>query len=309
MDRAKRVQRLKRIIIIGFVTAILIPIVLCIILYVRVLNLEARIEELLAQKQEVYSAQEYVQVISLLNENMMKQKQRSVEILQADILEAEALAQEAAAAKEAEPNLKIYLTFDDGPSSYTSEILDILKEYGIHATFFVVGKEDEHSLAMYRRIVAEGHTLGMHSYSHKYQEIYESEEAFEQDLQKLSDLLYRTTGVRSTVYRFPGGSSNRVSSVDMEALFAYLAKQGIHYYDWNISSKDATTAKLSTESIVNNCIGELDGYHNAMILMHDAADKHTTVEALPIIIERCLKMEDTVFLPITEETKLIQHKN
>ena len=82
---------------------------------------------------------------------------------------------------------KIYLTFDDGPSSSTNEILDILKAYDVKATFFVVGKTDEASKEAYRRIVAEGHTLGMHSYSHSYSGIYKSTTAFKKDLKKLYD--------------------------------------------------------------------------------------------------------------------------
>lgn len=304
MDRAKRVHRLKKIIIALLVTAILIPILLCVFLLVRVAALEDKLDKLLTWKQEAAAVKEQVEQVSILAGQSKKNRQvSSVSVLEEQPAEAaqEDMPQQQEAAH------KIYLTFDDGPSSYTAEILDILKEYNIKATFFVVGKEDENSLAMYRRIAAEGHTLGMHSYSHKYQEVYASKEAFEKDMTRLSDLLYAATGVRPQVCRFPGGSSNKVSRVDMRELFDWLAEEGIVYYDWNISSGDATASGLSAKAIVQNCTKELEGYHTAMILMHDAADKHTTVEALPIIIEYGMQMEDTVFLPITQETSLIQH--
>lgn len=303
MDRAKRVRRLKKIIIAVLITAILIPILLCVFLLVRVSALEDRLDELLMKRQETTAAQEQVQLVSRMAGQGIRERKTAEAMLE---IEQEALtAQEP---QEQEASHKIYLTFDDGPSCYTDEILDILREYDIKATFFVVGREDENSLAIYRRIVAEGHTLGMHSYSHKYSEVYASREAFIQDMTKLSDLLYATTGVRPEVCRFPGGSSNQVSRVDMQELFDWLAEKGIQYYDWNISSGDAVASGLSTRTIIQNCTKGLERYGSAMILMHDAAGKHTTVEALPVIIEYGMKMEDTVFLPITEETTLIQHK-
>lgn len=108
---------------------------------------------------------------------------------------------------------KVYLTFDDGPADNTDAILKVLKKYNVKATFFVVGKTDEYSKKMYQRIVDEGHTLGLHSYSHKYSEIYQNLNSYKNDLTKLSDLIYDVTGVRSRYVRFPGGSSNQVSDV------------------------------------------------------------------------------------------------
>lgn len=202
---------------------------------------------------------------------------------------------------------RVYLTFDDGPSRNTNRILDILKEYDIKATFFVVGKTDEESVKAYQRIVAEGHTLGMHSYSHKYAEVYRSKESFVQDLQKLQEYLYQITGVWARYYRFPGGSSNTVSRTDMDELIRYLEENGITYFDWNIASGDAVSSQLSTETIVRNCVGGIEGLEDCMILMHDAAEKNSTVDALPQIIERITGRGDAVFLPITDETVPVRH--
>ena len=202
---------------------------------------------------------------------------------------------------------KVYLTFDDGPSSNTGRILDILADYDVKATFFVVGKEDEQYRALYNRIVEEGHTLAMHSYSHKYNEIYRSVESYSADLSKLQEFLYDTTGVWCRYCRFPGGSSNTVSRVDMHELIAYLDDQDMSYFDWNISSGDAVNYYISPADIVRNCTSNLRKYDEAMILMHDAAEKDSTVEALPKLIETIQAMEDTKIVPITDDTERIHH--
>lgn len=201
---------------------------------------------------------------------------------------------------------RVYLTFDDGPSAYTDDILDILDAYGVKATFFVVGKQGY--TEQYQRIVEEGHTLGMHSYSHKYQEIYSSLDAYRQDMDKLHDYLYELTGVDCKIARFPGGSSNKKTSrVNMQELIRYLGEVGIQYYDWNVSSGDAAAVPIGAQQIADNVLRYVDKYNNVIVLMHDAAGKKSTVEALPTIIESILQSENTVLLPITEDTIPIQH--
>ncbi len=201
---------------------------------------------------------------------------------------------------------RVYLTFDDGPSAYTDDILDILDAYGVKATFFVVGKQGY--TEQYQRIVNEGHTLGMHSYSHKYQEIYSSLDAYRQDMDKLHDYLYELTGVDCKIARFPGGSSNKKTSrVNMQELIRYLGEVGIQYYDWNVSSGDAAAVPIDAEQIADNVLDHVDRFNTVIVLMHDAAGKKSTVEALPTIIESILQSENTVLLPITEDTIPIQH--
>lgn len=201
---------------------------------------------------------------------------------------------------------RVYLTFDDGPSSNTDKILDILNEYGVKATFFVCG--NERYMEEYQRIAKEGHTLGMHSYSHKFQEIYHSTEAFVDDMDRLHDYLYEVTGVDSNIVRFPGGSSNTICEKDvMQDLISYLAQEGMPYFDWNVSSGDAASSYISAEQIAKNVLDNVWKYDSVIVLMHDASNKDTTVEALPMIIEKILESEDTVLLPITEATTPIQH--
>lgn len=107
--------------------------------------------------------------------------------------------------------------------------------------------------------------------------------------------------------RFPGGSSNTVSNVDMNRLITYLNEQGITYFDWNISSGDATSGYISKNRIIQNCTESLANYETAVILLHDSGERKETVEALPELIEKIQEMENTVLLPISEDTKLIQH--
>ena len=202
----------------------------------------------------------------------------------------------------------MYLTFDDGPSSNTDDILDILAAYDVKATFFVVGKEGEWAEKAYRRIVAEGHTLGMHSYTHEYSTVYASEEAFTEDLNRLRDYLREVTGVECAYYRFPGGSSNRVSDMDMHVLIDCLYEQEITYFDWNVSSQDASNPVPDADTILQNCLEGIAKHHGTVVvLMHDAASKGSTVEVLPALIEAVQAMEDTELLPITEDTVPVQH--
>lgn len=294
--RRKRINRLKKIILGGIVAAIIIPIVICIILGIRVAVLSHKMQELLVLLEEEQNKSKVV--TEVFSTAYVEESPREAE--------TEVLAKQDEADNQ-EFNKKIYLTFDDGPSSSTNEILDILKAYDIKATFFVVGKTDEASKEAYKRIVSEGHTLGMHSYSHVYQDIYQSKESFIEDLSQLQEYLYEVTGVWSRYYRFPGGSSNTVSKVDMQELIVWVNENDITYYDWNIMSGDAVSGHLSKEAIVDNCLENIDNQSVSMILMHDAADKKTTVEALPEIITRIRLRGDACFLPITDETVPVQH--
>ena len=202
---------------------------------------------------------------------------------------------------------RVYLTFDDGPSIYTDDILDILKEYDVKATFFVVGRNNPVSYARYIRIVQEGHTLGMHSYTHVYNDIYASPENFAADTMKIRQLLEDVTGVSPRFYRFPGGSSNDVSATDVNLLVKYLDSEDIVYFDWNVSSGDASGTPISSDQIIRNSLYGIEDRETTVILLHDAASKWSTVQALPRLIEAIQAMDDTVILPITDDTTVIHH--
>lgn len=179
----------------------------------------------------------------------------------------------------------VYLTFDDGPSQRTEEILNILKEKDAKATFFVIGKEDEYSKSLMRRIVEEGHTLAMHSYTHNYKEIYASAETYLADMDRLFNLLIETTGQVPTIFRFPGGSINAYNSGIYQDLIAEMLRRGFVPFDWNISSQDAAGKPLAPEGLTYNVTVNAAKVSRGVVLMHDAASKTSTVKALPGIID------------------------
>lgn len=206
-----------------------------------------------------------------------------------------------------EENSKIvYLTFDDGPSSNTNAILDILKEYNVKATFFVNGKTDEISKEGYKRIVEEGHTLAMHSYTHVYKEVYASKEAFLEDVYRLQNYLFDLTGTKPIYYRFPGGSSNTISEMDMQIFIQALHEEGMEYFDWNVANGDGGNKELTTDQILTNVWNDIPKYEHSMILMHDSVQKGFTIEALPEMIKQLQEAGYTI-LPIDDTTPLIQH--
>ena len=294
-DRRRRIRRLKKIIAGSILAAMIIPLTVSIALGIYVSRLKGRISEL---------EEELASLRNISSEETGIYTTASVETFSRSQADEPQLMEKEDAANW---DKQVYLTFDDGPSANTGRILDILKEYDVKATFFVLGKTDANYIKSYQRIVEEGHTLAMHSYSHKYGEIYRSEDSFVQDLEKLQEHLYQVTGVWSRFYRFPGGSSNAVSKVDMQQLISYLNKNDITYFDWNIASGDAVSVQLPVETIVNNCVSGVDNVSECMILMHDASEKNSTVDALPRIIEQIKGRGDTVFLPITDETVPVQH--
>ena len=199
----------------------------------------------------------------------------------------------------------VYLTFNSVPGDNTEELLDVLKKHKVKATFFVVGSEDEALDEVYQRIVNEGHTIGMHSYSNKYSLIYSSTEAFRNDYKKLADYLYELTGTKSMYYRFPGGSFNEISDVNMAEFVHVLNEEQITYYDWNVSAGDAANS-YKKKDVVNNVLDGVSKYKTSVVLLHDGPNKSTTVEALDTII-KTLKKQGAKILPIDENTNVIQY--
>ena len=185
-------------------------------------------------------------------------------------------------------------------------MLDILDKYDVKATFFVVGR-DESYYDDYRDIVDRGHTLGLHSYTHDYDKIYGSLADFSEDIEELRNLLYDVTGVNCVYYRFPGGSSNTVSRVDMNTLIDYVNAEGLIYYDWNALNNDAVCGSYTPEQLVDNIMKDALQHDDVVILMHDLESRHTTVESLPMLIER-LRDDGYELLPIDENAPLIRHR-
>ena len=298
LDRRKRINRIKSIIVSFVGIWMLASVILCATLFVKVIHLENNLNKVL---------QNMPQVEQVENEETKNSPDadtgKNVEYGKQD-----QTGQDDANKKKADDGekLKVYFTFDDGPSTNTQQILDILKQYNVKATFFVIGKTDDLSKEMYKKIVEEGHTLGMHSYSHKYSVIYDSMSAFEQDFNQIHDYLKEVTGVDCKDYRFPGGSSNQVSNSDMREFIRYLNDRGITYYDWNVSSGDATSQAYTADELIQNVMGDVTKYKTSVVLMHDSAVKPATVEALPALIEQ-LQGIGAEILPIDENTATVHH--
>ncbi len=201
----------------------------------------------------------------------------------------------------------IYLTFDDGPGQYTEQILDILAQNDIKATFFVTSQFPKYQ-SLIKKEYEAGHTVGIHTYSHKWT-IYKSVDTYLDDFNKIEAIVYNETGVHPTIFRFPGGSSNTVSRKYCKGIMTDLAKiltsKGYTYYDWTFDSGDTSKSKNSKEDIIKTVKSYLKGNGEYIILMHDI--KKNTLAALPDIIKYAKSM-GYVFKPITSETTPKQFK-
>ena len=202
----------------------------------------------------------------------------------------------------------VYLTFDDGPSANTQPVLDILDRYGIKATFFVTNINPEYK-DMIRECYRRGHTIGMHTYSHDYAQVYASLDAYWQDLGMISDIVREQIGYVPCFIRFPGGSSNTVSANYTPGIMTELSQEvvaaGYQYYDWDASCGDG--AEHTAEELVEATkIDTSYGYQSIVFLAHDGAEKQATVEALPSIIEY-FQSEGYAFAPLDRSTCVPHH--
>lgn len=293
--RQRRVKRLKKAIVLFILSAIFIPTCLCIVLAFK---LSSAYRELEALREEIA-------IIGTDAGNRIESDKQKTEEKHQSTASLE--DEQGADGKEKDELIrKVYLTFDDGPSIYTEEILEILSDYDVKATFFVIGYEEEDFQPLYEKIVENGHSIGMHSYSHRYGEIYASLTDFKEDTEKIRSLILDYTGVECSLYRFPGGSSNSLAKGHIQDFISYLNEEGITHYDWNVSAQDAIGLTLTREELIRNCTQDLEKYNSAYILMHDTSSKHSTVEALPGIIEKIQAMENTEIVPITEASVPVQ---
>ena len=288
--RKKRVKRIKKIIVGTAIVLLLLPTIMCLFLLVKVHSLEKQIET----------------ITKVSDSGVVKAQEKEVKTTKAP--KKASTAEPTIKPTDDTTTKKVYLTFDDGPGSQTGKILDILKKNHVKATFFVTGKEDASSKKIYQRIVKDGHTLAMHSYSHIQDVIYDSKEAFEKDLKQINRCLYEATGVHTKFYRFPGGSSTQNTSLSIQNFIDVLKKNHYLYLDWNVISPDINNANATKEQVVTGVMQGVDAYDTAVVLMYDVADKPMTVKALPSIIKQ-IKAKNYELLPVDESMILIQHNN
>ncbi len=294
--RRQRVNRIKNGIILTISLWMIFSLIAIIILSVQVVRLNYKVNKLENVVTGVYE----------------KQTEETETVEQATEAEAAVDYSGVVTGIDSEDNMAedgdvhyVYLTFDCVPGENTDAVLDVLSDYQVKATFFVSGVDSDEAREACRRIVEEGHTLGMHSYSNQYSTIYSSTEAFCEDYEAISDYLYEATGVRSRYYRFPGGSGNEVSNVNMAEFVRILNEEQVTYFDWNVSAGDAA-ADYTAESVVANVLEGVSQYKTSVVLLHDDEDKSQTVEALGALIEA---LEDTgaQILPIDDSTRTIQY--
>lgn len=199
-----------------------------------------------------------------------------------------------------------YLTFDDGPSSNTLKILNILEKEGIKATFFVTSNGNPNLL---KNISDAGHTVAIHTYTHEWS-IYKSTDAFFEDLYKMQDEIEKYTGVKTMLCRFPGGSSNTKSRSYCKGVVTSIAarmkQEGFIYFDWNVDSGDASGHNIPAATLVSNIRKNIGSQKCINVLMHDTGAKGTTVEALPEIIDY-IRSQGYSFEAITEKSYAHHH--
>jgi peptidoglycan/xylan/chitin deacetylase (PgdA/CDA1 family) len=195
-----------------------------------------------------------------------------------------------ASKKENEPKT-ICLTFDDGPSNVTNTILDILKDKNVTATFFVCGKNVNKHKDITKRILSEGHTIAIHSFSHEYKNIYASEQNLREDIIKC---FYSIKNILPTytpkLYRFPGGSFGL-----SKELINVPKTLGLTYVDWNASCRDCEISPLSPNELTTYAITTSHNKNHIILLMHDSSTKQMTAKALPEIIDYYKENEFSFF--------------
>lgn len=192
----------------------------------------------------------------------------------------------------------IYLTFDCKPNSNTTQILDILDQYEIKATFFIAGTTDEAATEIMQDIVGRGHTIGLRNYSSSLQKIYSSVEDYLNDFKQIYDLVYEATGVRAEIFRFPSGSVNSYNSAIYQELIAEMLRRNFIFFDYDIGGGGINVGQHTPEQISETVLAEMARLDRAIIMLRDTEEKTSVPGALPTIIEE-LRSKGYNFQPLT----------
>jgi peptidoglycan/xylan/chitin deacetylase (PgdA/CDA1 family) len=193
------------------------------------------------------------------------------------------------------PNEKVaYLTFDDGPSGLTPELLHILDANHVTATFFVIGLHAQQYPGALKEIARRGNAIGVHSWTHDYSYVYKNTTNFLADFNKMKDYIHHETGLTPNVCRFPGGTNNTVcfrysEGHIMQRIVVLVEGMGFKYYDWNVSSAEASSPPPSTDTIISNVVSQCKSKKTAVILFHDT-DNQGYVDAIPEVIAKLRSM-------------------
>jgi len=294
-------------IIIGLSFIITVFLLVTIIVTVNLIRLRKQkeseiydIKAVLSETQEKYTiALEEVEHISE-NINSIKNIETSIVDIKKDFFD-NALKYETMVSEGKGSKRIAYLTIDDGPYPLTPAFLDVLDQYDILATFFLLGKIGNQYDQIYKRIAESGHTVANHTYSHAIRDgLYVTVDSFINDVLKQERFLYEKTGVKTNILRFPGGSSSALPPYRYRIL-ERLRKYNYGYVDWNVSAGDGAKGPTK-ESTYNNIINGARNKKIIVILMHDYS--RPTLSSLPLVIEQ-LKKDDFIFLPLFYESSMI----
>ncbi|SET44470.1 polysaccharide deacetylase family protein [[Clostridium] polysaccharolyticum] len=180
----------------------------------------------------------------------------------------------------------VYITFDDGPCKSTPQLLDVLRKLNVKATFFVTAQygSEEEIIEWLKQIKAEGHTAGVHSYSHRYDEIYSSVEKYLADFKKMDDLIVKATGEHARLFRFPGGSNTGYNDSVREEIIKEMASRGMVYYDWNAYNGDCDG--FTKAQMIEKAVKESSYREKSIVLMHNIPKREQVIETIPSIVKR-----------------------
>lgn len=183
----------------------------------------------------------------------------------------------------------VYFTFDDGPSYNTEKILDMLAAENIKATFFVSAQVSDgvDAPALLRRMVDEGHEIGLHTYTHDYNKVYCSLDSYLADLNAINDYVIKATGYRTNILRFPGGSGTTNASPALKKkIVAEIQRRGYRYYDWDVESGDQSSKVRSAEYLADKIVTGTKDRQRIIVLLHDSPKPKTSCEAVRLAIPR-----------------------
>lgn len=202
----------------------------------------------------------------------------------------------------------VYLTFDDGPSDNTYSILQYLRNYNIKATFFVVPNRSEYCYTLLKAIAADGHSIGIHSASHKYEQIYASVEDYLDDFYDAWDMVYEATGIKCEIFRFPGGSVNDYNVDVRDDIIKEMTRRGFRHFDWSVDSGDAAGATWTQmwNSVPEDIRENYDKNFRSVVLMHDSNGTPNTVLVLEDLLQKLKSAGIYKFDKINNDTQPVQ---
>ncbi|MNW34757.1 Peptidoglycan-N-acetylglucosamine deacetylase [compost metagenome] len=221
-------------------------------------------------------------LMSILSyEQVIARSQADTSLLQSGRSTASEPSVKGASARRADSGT-VYLTFDDGPGKYTGQVLDILQQYHVQATFFVLGEHAVRSPEVIRRMAEEGHVIGNHTYNHSYEELYRDFREFWNQIKRTESIIHSVTGERPTLVRAPGGTYGHFDDV----YYSLLDQAGYTVVDWNVDSGDSRRSGVPAQEIVHQSIQGITERGDKVVLLHDGGARGETVKALPRIIEK-----------------------